>query len=284
MSLVLLNRAKMTVSGTPGTGTITLNAASTGFQSFATAGIHDGARVPYLIEDGSDWEYGLGDYTTSGTTLARTVILGSSNSGSAISATSSATVAVVPMGQVFPTHAGAAIGSFSGAYNYSDLVRTTDTDGRSIVANVLIFSPITIGMRRTFTRIGIRSSGFTSSASARLGIYRDSNAGGAPGRLLLDAGTVTIAAASTIYEITISQLLDPGLYWLAFVANGTTAQVISINSSSASLSTLGASSTGSPFTRLQRSFTYGSLPSDETSGGASPDSVNFSPVVHLRIA
>jgi surface protein len=88
----LVNRAKMTTA-TTGTGTITLGSASTGYQSFAAAGVVDADVVRYVIEDGTNWEIGEGTYTTSGTTLARAVSE-SSNSGSPINLTGSAVVFV----------------------------------------------------------------------------------------------------------------------------------------------------------------------------------------------
>jgi len=91
MASTFANRAKMSVSGTPGAGAITLGAAIAGYQTFAAAGIADGNVVSYAIEDGTAWEVGTGTYTSSGTTLSRTVVA-SSNSGSAISATSNAIV------------------------------------------------------------------------------------------------------------------------------------------------------------------------------------------------
>lgn len=89
---VLVNRAKMSTS-TTGTGTITLGSAEDGYQTFADAGVANSDVVRYIIEDGSNFEIGTGAYTSSGTTLSRTVSE-SSNSNNAINLSGSATVFV----------------------------------------------------------------------------------------------------------------------------------------------------------------------------------------------
>ena len=82
MALVIKDRVKESTT-TTGTGTYTLAGAEAGFQGFSTIG--DGNTTYYSCTDGVEWEVGLGTYTASGTTLARTVILDSSNAGSAVS-------------------------------------------------------------------------------------------------------------------------------------------------------------------------------------------------------
>ena len=75
----LYNRARMTTTST-GTTTLTLGSAVTNYQTFANAGVSDGDRVNYVIENGANWETGEGVYTTSGTTLTRSLLESSTGS------------------------------------------------------------------------------------------------------------------------------------------------------------------------------------------------------------
>tara|TARA_R100001480_G_C4743842_1_gene182230 strand:- start:486 stop:2948 length:2463 start_codon:yes stop_codon:yes gene_type:complete len=81
MALVLADRVKET-STTTGTGTYTLAGAVAGFEPFTTIG--NGNTTYYACTLGSDFEVGIGTYTSSGTTLARTTILQSTNNDNAV--------------------------------------------------------------------------------------------------------------------------------------------------------------------------------------------------------
>jgi hypothetical protein len=83
MALTISDRIKET-SSTTGTGTYTLAGAVTGFETF-TANLSNSDTTYYCCTDNTDFEVGLGTFTTSGTTLARTTILASSNSNNAVS-------------------------------------------------------------------------------------------------------------------------------------------------------------------------------------------------------
>jgi hypothetical protein len=128
--MVLVNRAWMMVTGSPGTGTVTLNAARTGYLTFAAAGVTNGQSVTYEIqENGVGWELGRGTYTSTGTTLARdAVLITSAGNQTKLNFTSAATVFItaaaedlicqgkhtiwIPAGAMIPrTTNGAASGS-----------------------------------------------------------------------------------------------------------------------------------------------------------------------------
>jgi hypothetical protein len=79
--------------------------------------------------------------------------------------------------------------------------------------DVTYYTPIYLANNCTLDRIGFRSGTHTSNGDVRLGIYENS-LDNIPSNLILDAGVVNVTVAST-YEITISQELNAGWYWLA---------------------------------------------------------------------
>jgi hypothetical protein len=78
MAFVVADRVKETTT-TTGTGTVTLLGASTGFQSFAVIGNANTTYYTIAGQTGSEWEVGVGTYSSSGTTLARTTVLSNSS-------------------------------------------------------------------------------------------------------------------------------------------------------------------------------------------------------------
>ena len=95
--VTLVNRAKMTTA-TTGTGTITLGAAESGYQTFTAAGVVNSDVVRYVIEDGTAWEIGTGTYSAG--TLTRA--LSESSTGSLLNLSGSAVVYVSATAEDIP--------------------------------------------------------------------------------------------------------------------------------------------------------------------------------------
>ena len=143
MAFVVKDRVKETTT-TTGTGTVTLLGAATGFQSFSAIG--NGNTTYYTIagQTGSEWEVGIGTYTSAGTTLARTTVLASSNSGSLVnfSAGTKDVFVSYPAGYASFAAAGAV------TENYTTFTGTlTMTPGK----NGLSVGPVTIASGSSYT-------------------------------------------------------------------------------------------------------------------------------------
>ena len=83
MALVFKDRVRETTT-TTGTGNISLGGAVSGFIAFQFIGAVNSTTYYAIVHrSANEWEVGTGTYTASGTTLARTTVLASSNSGSA---------------------------------------------------------------------------------------------------------------------------------------------------------------------------------------------------------
>ena len=89
MALQLFDRVQVTATANT-TVSFTLGSAVLGYRDFSV--LTNGDTTYYGASDGTNWEVGIGTYSTTGPTLTRTTILSSSNSGSAT--TFSGTVSV----------------------------------------------------------------------------------------------------------------------------------------------------------------------------------------------
>lgn len=83
MAFVLADRVRETTT-TAGTGTVTLAGAVTGFQTFAAIGNANTTYYTIAGQGTSEWEVGIGTYTSAGTTLSRDTVLASSNAGALV--------------------------------------------------------------------------------------------------------------------------------------------------------------------------------------------------------
>jgi hypothetical protein len=126
------------------------------------------------------------------------------------------------------------------------------------------FSPMMLAIGRTADRIGfeVTGAGTASTSLARLGIW--SNTDGAPGTLLLDAGTV-LTDSTGVKEITISQALVANtVYWLGVAQQGAPATVATIRCVlGTSQAMIGSAAAGTPTGIFAQSIT-GALASSPT--------------------
>lgn len=120
--------------------------------------------------------------------------------------------AVVGLGYYTP-------GYISGQYYFcNSYVAPSTSTGLSF--NAFRCSPWVVHAPITITRLFAEHTLAQTGTSLRLGIYTHSPSTGLPGSLLLDAGTIDTSAAAAVHELTVSQALPPGMYWVGGACQG----------------------------------------------------------------
>jgi len=142
MALVINDRVKETTT-TTGTGTISLGGAVTGFETFA-AGIGNSNTVYYCIahQDQAEFEVGLGTLDGDSSDLARTTIISSSNSDSAVdfSAGTKDVFCTIPASKLVFEDANDSVASITSLKNTSLVIgRDADNDIDFATDNNIIF-------------------------------------------------------------------------------------------------------------------------------------------------
>lgn len=192
MALILKDRISETTT-TSGTGTITLAGARVGFQGFSAIG--DGNTTYYCITDGAAWEVGLGTYTSTGNTLARTTVYSNSNGNTSPITLSAGTK------NVFSPMPADGIITVNGS--------TIQVPGSAILP---VANGGTGSNTATFSGANITSLNASSISSGTLGV-----ANGGTGAATLDANNVILGNGTSAV-----QFVAPGTNGNVLTSNGTT--------------------------------------------------------------
>jgi hypothetical protein len=217
MALVLADRVQETSTST-GTGSFTLAGAVTGYQTFAVIG--NGNTTFYTIADqgGANWEVGIGTYSTSGPTLARTTVLSNSN------------------GNTSPVNFTAGTKTVFVTYPSEQSVNLNASGNVSALGTVSsgVWQGSTVG-------VAYGGTGVTSSSGANSVVLRDANQNVVFNNFTAGFTAVTAAAGTTVLTVasTRTQVLVGSTTQTIQLPDATTLQLgqsfIFVNNSSGAL-------------------------------------------------
>ena len=210
MALIIKDRVKETTT-TTGTGNVALGGAVSNFVTFSSV-LSDSDTTYYAIVDSnnSDFEVGLGTYVSSGNTIARTTVLASSNSGSAVdlSAGSKVIFCAFPADKAVVEDANGVV-SIENLQIDTNAIKSTNTNG-----NIQLF-PAGTGFTELYGNTnagairfncesnshGVTLKGPPHSASATYSLELP-NGDGSDGQLLKTDGSGKLAFTSSLPGIT----------------------------------------------------------------------------------
>jgi len=98
---------------------------------------------------------------------------------------------------------------------YVKRAQTGTADNNTIIPITTTFYFPVFLPTASYDRISMRSGAFVGTATVRMGLYNASSTTGLPTTVVFDAGTVSPSVINTNYEITISQSLTAGYYYMA---------------------------------------------------------------------
>lgn len=211
-------------TATTGTGTITLGSAVSGH---TTIGDHfaDGELVYYSIENGSNRENGIGTFTVSGTTLARTTVLETLVSGtydrtspSAINLASTSTVSIsaIPQAWGWPGLNPAAALHFIKPYCQDGSLGTTDV----VVADTLYLQPLYVPVPGIYDAIRLDIT-VGSVGDYRVGVMSMGNNLQAPSLLSTSISIDSNVTGKQSASFSSAIQLNVGYYYTAFLCDAT---------------------------------------------------------------
>jgi hypothetical protein len=243
MALVLKDRVKETTV-TSGTGTVVLDGAATGYQSFAVIG--NANQTYYAIAGGSDYEVGIGTYYSGNTSLSRDTILASSNANAAVVLSGTYDVFVTyPAEEAVYVENGAVFANGSSNVTFTNI---NVTNG-SVLGNVTITSGTINAVPNAATDIvnktyvdALVASGVhfhqpvrVESPTALVAVYNQPNgAGNGVGATLTNSGAnvslvvdgISVANTNRVLVYTQSNAVQNGVYVVSDIGSNVTSWIL----------------------------------------------------------